>query len=753
MQRTMKRIGALVMALAMLVAFMPALGLTKDAHVNAAAKKSIKVFLTVSDEGDIAESKYGSPMAWEEVTVKDLDEDGQFTFDEALYAAHKEYYKGGVAGYAVGTYGVTKLWGVESGNVLFFINGDGLDTGVTADLVSEGDHLTASINADNAYYADWMTTFDAYEKKAGEGQDVELTLSGHLGMAYDEEAKRYKPLEDFQLGTWEDGEFVPIWGAVTDEDGKATIAFDDPGDYVVTAKGYVEDVVTDWNLVSFGAGGTPPYGRINWTTWESEVAYTDKDYGTGPYPADEIKYINFFEETPESTEEDPQYVWETLNYLESDQVISECPIIAPVCKVTVPEPISVFFTLNNKGVIEQDLDHNAIIDAEITVEDEDRDGEITVYEALLAAHRAFYKDGVDGLEITSSTTYDPYVSKFWGDTSGNYLFFLDGKDFYQGVTKQPIKDYDSLYASINQSGMGADVYSEFDKDYKLVCRGRRVKFSLTGYAPMATLSKKELAGIQIGIWNVKDGMTPIEGLKTDENGEFTIEFDAEGVYLITAQGSVKGTTSWGEKQEIDCPLMAPYCYLQVYEDEAEEVANAANNAILAIPDPDKLQLSDKKLVQAAVTAYDALSEDEKKYVANKDKSKLQLAVVTIDKLQTEEDLKNKKIEADEAEKKIKEDNEKIAVLQKQVTKVKAKAKKKKANLTWKSLGSGYKYEVYKATKVNGKFKKAATTSKTKATIKKLKSKKTFYFKVRAYKTINGKKVYTQYSDTVSAKIK
>ena len=98
-------------------------------------------------------------------------------------------------------------------------------------------------------------------------------------------------------------------------------------------------------------------------------------------------------------------------------------------------------------------------------------------------------------------------------------------------------------------------------------------------------------------------------------------------------------------------------------------------------------------------------------------------------------------------------NEKLTVTGKQVKGVKAKAGKKSLTISWKSLGKGYKYEVYTSLKMNKGFKKTAA-SKNKVTVKKLKKGKKYYVKVRGYKTIDGKKVYTAYSDLIlSAKVK
>ena len=94
-----------------------------------------------------------------------------------------------------------------------------------------------------------------------------------------------------------------------------------------------------------------------------------------------------------------------------------------------------------------------------------------------------------------------------------------------------------------------------------------------------------------------------------------------------------------------------------------------------------------------------------------------------------------------------------AILKKTVKKVKAKAKGTKAIVSWKSVGKGFKYEVYRSTDPAKSFKKVKTAKKLKVTVKKLKKGKTYYFKVRAFKKVGGKKVYTGYSNIAKVKIK
>ena len=95
----------------------------------------------------------------------------------------------------------------------------------------------------------------------------------------------------------------------------------------------------------------------------------------------------------------------------------------------------------------------------------------------------------------------------------------------------------------------------------------------------------------------------------------------------------------------------------------------------------------------------------------------------------------------------------IKIQQTTIKKVKAKAQKNKAKITWKKAGKGYKYEIYSSRRLSKGYKKVADIKKAKKVIKKLVSNKTYYFKVRGYKLINGEKVYTQFSEVVKATVK
>ena len=91
------------------------------------------------------------------------------------------------------------------------------------------------------------------------------------------------------------------------------------------------------------------------------------------------------------------------------------------------------------------------------------------------------------------------------------------------------------------------------------------------------------------------------------------------------------------------------------------------------------------------------------------------------------------------------------VQKKKVTKVKVKAGKKKATISWKSLGKGYTYTVYQLNPKTGAYKAVKTTKKTKVVVKKLKKGKKYFFKVQAKKKVGGYVALTKESKVVKSK--
>lgn len=83
-------------------------------------------------------------------------------------------------------------------------------------------------------------------------------------------------------------------------------------------------------------------------------------------------------------------------------------------------------------------------------------------------------------------------------------------------------------------------------------------------------------------------------------------------------------------------------------------------------------------------------------------------------------------------------------------------KPKQAVISWKRVTGANGYEIYASSAVKGKYKRVALILKGRKvsyTNKKLTSKKQYYYKVRAYRKVNGKKEYSAYSAPKSVVVK
>ena len=88
--------------------------------------------------------------------------------------------------------------------------------------------------------------------------------------------------------------------------------------------------------------------------------------------------------------------------------------------------------------------------------------------------------------------------------------------------------------------------------------------------------------------------------------------------------------------------------------------------------------------------------------------------------------------------------------------VKLTSGSKKATIKWEKISGASGYEVYRAISKSGKYSKIKTITKN-STVSYVNSSltknKTYYYKVRAYRTVNGKKIYSSYSVAKSVKVK
>ncbi|HAM14956.1 MAG TPA: hypothetical protein DCP91_03675, partial [Eggerthellaceae bacterium] len=203
--------------------------------VTLTAKEPVtaNVTVSISKYGELVQGKDGNLVAQLPV---ELTGKLTYTIDDALRAAHEAAYEGGAAeGYATAMtqwgLGLSKLWGDTSGNFAYQVNyGDAEVMGVT-DAIPDGAAIDAYIL--ESWYPDTenYSAFDKATATVKTGEPLELTLSD---FSYDESFKMVKaPVEGAAVHVA--GAAAPEGAPTTDAEGKASISFDEPGTYVVTA--------------------------------------------------------------------------------------------------------------------------------------------------------------------------------------------------------------------------------------------------------------------------------------------------------------------------------------------------------------------------------------------------------------------------------------------------------------------------------------------------------------------------------------
>lgn len=213
----MKKVFSLALSLLMLLGCMSVSAFAQD--------DTVTVFVSVANKGELVAAQVA-------VDVADIDDDGAFTVNDALYALHEAVYEGGAqAGYGYyihKDYGLSlaKLWGDTSGSFGYYVNNASCWS--LADTVKDGDYVNAFVYSDTKFYSDTYCFFSEYTVTADKGEEIELTLSGAGYDAF------WNPVTVPVVGAEITVDGVKT-GVTTDENGKAVIVIDEAGEHVISA--------------------------------------------------------------------------------------------------------------------------------------------------------------------------------------------------------------------------------------------------------------------------------------------------------------------------------------------------------------------------------------------------------------------------------------------------------------------------------------------------------------------------------------
>lgn len=173
----------------------------------------------------------------------------------------------------------------------------------------------------------------------------------------------------------------------------------------------------------------------------------------------------------------------------------------------------------------------------VTVTDTDGDGALTVSDALYAAHEAGFDGGAAaGYEAYLHKDYGLSLGKLWGDTSGNFGYYLDNASAWS--LADPVADGSYVCAFVYADGKSySDVYTFFDQTLVSGKVGEEITLTLSkaGYDADWNPVVLPVSGAVITVNGV-----PTE-VKTDGEGKATVTLTESGQVLISA--TMEGITA------------------------------------------------------------------------------------------------------------------------------------------------------------------------------------------------------------------
>ena len=380
----------------------------------------VNIYVTIASNGTIVKDKDDGYMAQALVTVTDRDKDGILTVDEALYATHESYYQGGAeAGYNTfeGEYGLS----------LGMLWGEGTP-GVTASAGYWLNNTSCWSLEDTVKEGDYLTAFNYYD-----------------ALGYSDE---YSYFEENEVSV-EQGSSVKL---------------------TLNAVGYD----SNWNTV------VEPYSGAKVILLESD--------NSEPYTTDDNGQVEI--SISDSVTTASYYV---MAYKEDGS------IVPAVCKINVieesdsgdnsddeedievAEPINIYVTIASDGTIVRDKDNGYVAQALVTVTDRDKDGILTVDEALYATHESYYQGGAEAGYNTFEGEYGLSLGMLWGEgtpgVTASAGYWLNNTSCWS--LEDTVKEGDYLTAFNYYDALGySDEYSYFEENEVSVEQGSSVKLTL-----------------------------------------------------------------------------------------------------------------------------------------------------------------------------------------------------------------------------------------------------------------------------------
>ena len=196
----------------------------------------------------------------------------------------------------------------------------------------------------------------------------------------------------------------------------------------------------------------------------------------------------------------------------------------------------------------------------VSLSDADGDGVLTVNDALLNAHEAYYEEGKSGFS-SERTQYGISMTKLWGESNGgSYGCYVNNSSAMSCANT--VQSGDHIYAfAYTDTLMFSDSYSYFDVQSITAKRGDTVTVTLcsSGYDENWNICTAPVANAIILI-NGEDS-----GIRTDENGKASITIDSRKDMVLSACSNDQTITPPGcmisVEASFESPMIAYFCLI------------------------------------------------------------------------------------------------------------------------------------------------------------------------------------------------
>lgn len=184
---------------------------------------------------------------------------------------------------------------------------------------------------------------------------------------------------------------------------------------------------------------------------------------------------------------------------------------------------TVYVSVSSKGQL-------VAAQTKVNVTDIDNDNALTVNDALYALHESVYSGGAkEGYSYYTHKDYGLSIGKLWGDTSGNFSYYINNESCWSLADTVESGDY--LNAFVYSDGKNySDKYCFFDSFTVTADVDSKIELTLSsaGYDANWNPVTLPVANAEITV----DGKAT--GVKTDANGKAVIQIGDAGDHIISA---------------------------------------------------------------------------------------------------------------------------------------------------------------------------------------------------------------------------